>query len=171
MEQQQAKFEGWALVEMMGHQREIGFVTTEYFGPAALFRVDAPEIPERETELKRPEYLSDPATGRTTLCPKGTKVRRGAIPAKTRLVAPGAIYALNPCTEEMAKAAIEDAVPRPILALELPKESAPQALPPVDQTGRDLCEACAGGDHDDCDGQCECAVCDNPPEGWNGDGR
>jgi hypothetical protein len=29
MENEQAKFEGWAIVEMMGHQREIGFVTRD----------------------------------------------------------------------------------------------------------------------------------------------
>src|SRR6185503_17566110 len=31
-EPSQANFEGWAIVEMMGHQREIGFVTTQAFG-------------------------------------------------------------------------------------------------------------------------------------------
>lgn len=54
MEEQQAKFEGWAVVEIMGHQKEIGYVTTQYFGPAGLFRVDRPELPEREFELRRP---------------------------------------------------------------------------------------------------------------------
>ena len=48
MEQQaatQSRFEGWAIVEMFGHQREAGFVTTESFGPACLFRVDTPALP------------------------------------------------------------------------------------------------------------------------------
>lgn len=37
METEQAKFEGWAIVEMMGHRREIGHVTTEAYGVAVLF--------------------------------------------------------------------------------------------------------------------------------------
>ena len=28
------QFEGWAIVELFGHQREIGYVTTRYFGTA-----------------------------------------------------------------------------------------------------------------------------------------
>lgn len=55
MDQEQSKFEGWAIVEMMGHRREIGYVTTEHYGAASLFRVDSPEVEEREYELKRPE--------------------------------------------------------------------------------------------------------------------
>lgn len=31
MSEEQSKFNGWAVVEIMGHNREIGFVTTEYF--------------------------------------------------------------------------------------------------------------------------------------------
>ena len=56
-EPQQSTFTGWAMLELMGHQREIGYVTTEYFGGAALFRVDVPELPEREFSLTAPEYV------------------------------------------------------------------------------------------------------------------
>ena len=47
MDQQvnQAKFEGWARVEVMGHQSHTGFVTTEAYGQAVMFRIDTPEIP------------------------------------------------------------------------------------------------------------------------------
>src|ERR1700687_4479556 len=96
---EQAKFEGWAMVEMMGHQREIGYVTTEYFGGAALFRVDVPEIPEREIELDRPEYIG----GR--MVPEGSKVKRESAPGRTRFISPSALYAMNPCTEEVARKA------------------------------------------------------------------
>lgn len=47
-EVEQAKFEGWAIVEMMGHRQEVGYVTTEAYGQAVLFRVDSPDIPERD---------------------------------------------------------------------------------------------------------------------------
>lgn len=56
-EQQQANFEGWAIVEMMGHQQEIGFVTTQAFGQAVLFRIDQPELGERDVTLNRPEWM------------------------------------------------------------------------------------------------------------------
>lgn len=124
--EQQAKFEGWAVVEMMGHQREIGFVTTEYFGGAALFRVDTPEIPEREYELKRPQWIG------AQHVPAGSKVKRSGIPAKSRFVAPGALYALTPCTEETARQAIEEMVPRDVILLEIKQGSLPamvEALP------------------------------------------
>lgn len=126
MEQTQSKFEGWAVVEMMGHQREIGYVTTEYFGGAALFRVDTPEIPERETELKRPDYLAIDGGGYKEL-PAGTKVKRAAMPAKSRFVAPAALYALTPCSEETARKAIEENQPRPYIVLHIPDRALPSS--------------------------------------------
>ena len=36
-EVKQGTFSGWAIVEMMGHRREAGFVTTQAFGQAVLF--------------------------------------------------------------------------------------------------------------------------------------
>lgn len=38
-EQTQAKFEGWAIVDVLGHQRYVGYVTTEAYGQAVLFRI------------------------------------------------------------------------------------------------------------------------------------
>jgi hypothetical protein len=113
-EAKQAVFEGWAKVEMMGHRVEIGYVTTQAFGPAVLFRVDTPELPEREFTLTRPEY------GNGGWIPAGTKVKRAAIPARSCLVAPGSLYAMNPCSEEVARTAIERNIERPLIVLELP---------------------------------------------------
>jgi hypothetical protein len=110
-------FEGWAIVEMMGHRREIGYVTTEHYGAASLFRVDSPEFEEREFELDRPQYIG----GR--MVPIGSKVKRQAIPAKSCLVGPGSIYALNPCTEETARKAIERSIDRPLILLSVPERA------------------------------------------------
>lgn len=117
--EQQAKFEGWAVVELFGHQREIGFVTTEYFGPAAMFRIDVPELPEREFALRSPEYLT--IDKRHTLAPTGTIVRREAVAGRTRLVGPSAVYALNPCTEAAAREAIETTTYRNLAIVQLPE--------------------------------------------------
>lgn len=138
-EQQQAKFEGWAVVEMMGHQREVGYVTTEVFGAACLFRVDTPALPERDYELKRPEWILA-QDGEQKYCPAGSKVRRQAVPAKSRLVGPPAIYAITPCTEESAMRAIEELIRRPVILLELPPQQPQLAAAP---------EAAAEAAHDE----------------------
>jgi hypothetical protein len=123
----QGTFEGWAVVEMMGHRKEIGFVTTQAFGQAVLFRVDTPELPEREYLLESPEYAQHDGDG-SRWCPTGTKVRREACPARSCLVAPSSLYAINPCTEQAAMVLIERNKVRPLIAIELPEQA---ALPPA----------------------------------------
>lgn len=126
----QGTFEGWAIVEMMGHRKEIGFVTTQAFGQAVLFRVDTPELPEREYVLESPEY-ADVGEG-TRWCPIGTKVKRASLSARSCLVAPSSLYAINPCTEQAALKAIELGVRRPLIALEIPPQAALNAAPDHD---------------------------------------
>ena len=109
------RLEGWAVVEMFGHVKEVGYVTTQHFGVACLFQVDTPELPEREFVLESPEYVAG------KWAPVGSKVKREASPAKTRLVGPGAIYSMTPCTEETALKAIESFTRRPLILLELAK--------------------------------------------------
>ena len=117
-----AEFQGWAVVEMFGHTKEIGYVTTEAYGAAVLFRCDTPELVEREFTLEAAEYVD----GKWT--PAGSKVKRPPSPAKSRLIGPGAVYAITPCTEETALQAIENFSRRPLILLELAK-GAPPLLP------------------------------------------
>jgi hypothetical protein len=126
--EKQANFEGWAIVEMFGHQREIGFVTTDVFGTACLFRIDTPELPEREWTLEKPEWISTD-DGSSTLAPRGAKVRRPSSPARTKLVGPSAVYAMTPCTEEVALKGIEKLIPRPLILLSMPENSKPLLTP------------------------------------------
>jgi hypothetical protein len=114
-EVKQGVFEGWAIVEMMGHQREIGFVTTEAYGQAVMFRVDVPELTEREFVLNIPEY----SYKKHCTLPAGSKVKREGKPGYTRLVAPSSLYAINPCTQETALATFERSSPRPLLLIEI----------------------------------------------------
>lgn len=107
----------------MGHRKEIGYVTTQAFGQAVLFRVDTPELPEREFILMAPEYAEE-SPGLRQWCPAGTKVKRAATAARSCLVAPGSLYAINPCSEAVARAAIERNVARPPMILELPARAA-----------------------------------------------
>jgi hypothetical protein len=114
---EQASFEGWAVVEIMGHNKEIGFVRTEYFGGPALFRVDQPGFPEREYVLERPQWIGD------THAPIGTKVQREALPGKTTYVGPSAVFRLTPCDEDTARRAIERMMPSPIKILHIPENA------------------------------------------------
>ena len=116
-EPKQSCFEGWAVVELMGHQREIGYVTTEAYGQSVMFRIDTPGLDEREYELPRPEYVEH------HWMPAGTKVKRPASPARSRLVDPGSLYAINPCSEEAARQAIESSASRPLILIERPAQA------------------------------------------------
>lgn len=127
MEPQQASFEGWAIVEMMGHRKEIGYVTTQAFGQAVMFRVDTPELPEREFVLTTPDHANG------TWCPAGSKVKRGAVPARSCLVASSSLYAINPCDEVTARMAIERNIVRPLILLELPAKALIEQGPLFDE--------------------------------------
>jgi hypothetical protein len=54
MDTPQAKFDGWAIVDVLGHQRYVGYVVTEAYGAAVLFRVDVPALELRERTTKKP---------------------------------------------------------------------------------------------------------------------
>ena len=129
IEIKQGNVEGWHIVEMMGHRKEIGFVTTEAYGAAVLFRVDTPDLPEREFVLTRPDYADVGEIGLRQWVPAGAKVKRAAVPPRSCLVAPGSLYAMNPCTEEAARNAIERNIERPLILIEMPAQAALPAAP------------------------------------------
>lgn len=124
MDQSQAKFEGWALIELYGHGSEAGYVTTQYFGTACMFQVDVPELPARQETLKAPRYVS------MRFCPEGTVVEREAIPGRSRLLGPGSIYAMNHATKEAVLEAISRSERREIKVLSIPEGSTAQVLLP-----------------------------------------
>jgi hypothetical protein len=113
MEHETSKFEGWAVVEMFGHSREVGYVTTDYFGAGALFRVEVPPLPEREVTLIRPEWIDSELAG------AGSKIVRSAVEGRTRFIGPGAVYAMNPCSKDAAFTALESMSRRDVKVVEL----------------------------------------------------
>lgn len=121
-ETQQAKFDGWAIVDVMGHQRYVGYVTTEAYGQAVLFRIDVPKLEPRTRETKRPGYIGD------RYVPAGAIVEEGAVEGYTKLVGSGSIYTITPCTKEAALAAVEETQHRPLMNVTLPPD-AQVALP------------------------------------------
>lgn len=135
----QAEFKGWARVEVMGHQSHTGYVTTEAYGAAVLFRIDQPEIPEAEELLSEDQWI-----GNATL-PAGTVVQRGRIEAVSVLVGAGSIYRIIPCTKEVAEKVIRENQRRPLIAVKLPGAKALTAVAP-----EPMCPAC-GAPRNECD--------------------
>ena len=41
---QESELKSWALVELFGHQRIVGYLSQQTFGSGVLFRVDVPEL-------------------------------------------------------------------------------------------------------------------------------
>lgn len=124
-QQQQAKFEGWAVVEVFGHQRFAGYVTSEAFGQAVLFRVDVPPLAERERIAKHYEY-----DGKGQSIPPGSTVKEDAVQGYTKYFGPGAIYAMTPCTQDAAEKAVAAMQQRKVSVVKLAEE---RALPPPTQ--------------------------------------
>lgn len=113
MTEDQAKFDGWARVEVMGHQSHIGYVTTQAFGAAILFRIDQPLIPEEEITLQEAEWVG------SVRAQAGSVVRRPEIPASSVLVGSGSIYRIIPCDEATALRAIRLSRTRPLVPVSL----------------------------------------------------
>lgn len=109
----QTEFKGWARVEVMGHQSHIGYVTTETYGQAVLFRIDQPAIPQSEETINRAEWVGDVFAG------AGSVVQRPAIEATSVLVGSGSIYRIIPCDEPTAMTAIRSSQRRPLHVVSL----------------------------------------------------
>lgn len=118
-EVQQAKFDGWAIVDVLGHQRYVGYVTTKAYGQAVLFRIDVPALEARERVTKQPGYID--GHGYT---PAGTTVQEGAVDGYSKLIGAGSIYAITPCTKEVALKAVEEFQHRPLMNVQIPPGAA-----------------------------------------------
>lgn len=155
MSEQQAEFKGWARVEVMGHQTHIGFVRTEAYGAAVLFRVDTPGADEREYTLEEPSYCTFPVCESVTTsqwCPRGTIVKRKPRPPVTVLIGAGSIYRIIPCDEAAALVALEREQRTELILVRLP---AGVALPSPEETGGPFDDHC-----DECGKTPEYCVCD-----------
>ena len=137
----QSTFEGWAVVEIFGHQRYAGFVTTEAYGQAVLFRVEVPPLPERERTAKSYEYADGVSI------PPGSIVKEVAVPGYSKLFGAGAIYGITPCTQDVAEKAVAAMQARKLTLVSLAPERALQPL--RDDENDALNDAGPGDDVDD----------------------
>jgi hypothetical protein len=79
MPEQATPLDGWAIVEVLGHKKFAGHVSEQAFGSAVLIRVDVPETDQGGVFTK----------------------------PYSKLIGPGSIYCITPCTEEIARAAAQ----------------------------------------------------------------
>lgn len=75
-EQPSQELKSWALVELFGHQRIVGYLSQQTFGTGVLFRVDVPDLTS-----------------------SGKSIRDGF----TRYFGLSAIYSITPISEEMVR--------------------------------------------------------------------
>lgn len=100
-----AKFEGWAIVELLGHRRLGGFVREETLFGVAMVRIDIPSARDS---------LGVPLSG------NGETIA-------TQYYSPSALYALTPASEEAARIAAAHAQPAPVKSWEIPARALPAA--------------------------------------------
>lgn len=116
------KFEQWAIVEVMGHQRYAGYVTEQAIGGTSFVRVD---VPSTGPALDQQEF--------------------------TTFLGSAAIFRLTPVSEEIARFTAAIIRAAPVHAWDLPKTPAIGAIAqeprPEPRDGDDF--DFADGDHDD----------------------
>lgn len=103
-----AEFRGWAIVEIMGHNKVSGFVETKAFGSVVMFRVHAPAVDPVEQLLEVGQYINYKHV------PAGSRVRVSR-PEFETYVGAASVYRMNPCSEELALSLI----PQKIEVIEL----------------------------------------------------
>jgi len=122
-------YEGWAIVEIMGHQSFAGLVRPEVQYGVEMLRVDVPEIPQ---SIKTERRNRSPYGFRMEDC----EVEYPAMAAYTKWFGGASIYCLTPCTEEVARRAVESMRKAPVSAVYMPElEAEPKILTPMISAG------------------------------------
>lgn len=129
-------FEGWAILELMGHRRLAGYLREQQVGGAAFVRIDVPNgcsgvsatwCPEHgDCKCPAPEVeREDPA------CPlHNLQSTHGEGWAATQMYAPAAVYCITPTTEAIARKVAASARPAPVTEWELkPERTLPAPVP------------------------------------------
>ena len=90
MSDERTSFEGWAILELMGHRRLAGYVREQEIAGSGFLRLDVPGEGEGDRDVA------------------------------TQFYAPGAVYCLPPTTETVARRLALLARPQPVSPYELP---------------------------------------------------
>ena len=89
-------FEGWAILEIMGHRQVAGLVREVNVFGAQMARVDIPDVPAVEERWSHPEGTPGRYLVRDT---------QPAIPGFTQFYGGGSVFCMTPVTEAVARAA------------------------------------------------------------------
>lgn len=125
----QNQLASWAIIEIFGHQKYAGFVQAQAFGTTVMFRLDVPDLPERTRPLELPTWVTIESTGARQYAPAGTVIKAPAKQGFSKIFGAAAIYCITPCTEDAARAAIEQMSPRPLMLVKMPGAQAELAEP------------------------------------------
>ena len=120
------RFEGWAILELMGHRRLAGYVREVELAGSGMLRLDVPD--EEDGDKTCEECGANSADG--CICEPAL----GPVQA-TQFYSPSAVYCLTPTTEQLARDVARRARPQPVTRFELPP--AP-ALATVRRAGDDV---------------------------------
>jgi hypothetical protein len=105
VEEQRQQLDGYAVVEVVGRQTFAGKISEHVIGGAALLRIDIPEVPEKQVPYQAYDEKYQPIVKHRTLHGQ---------PSFTKFIGINSIYALTPCTEEVAQRVAEEARKYPI---------------------------------------------------------
>lgn len=114
-------FEGWAILELMGHRRLGGYIREQEIAGQAFLRIDVPEHPAGTCTCgsSDPDSFSheDHRHDCFLFAPEGSAP---ADVHATQFYAAASVYCLTPTTEAMARAVAQHAKPKPVQRWELP---------------------------------------------------
>ena len=122
-------FEGWAILELMGHRRLAGKLSEAIIGGASFIRIDVPTLCtgtaanwcplHGDCKCPHPEIeKNDPG------CPlHNDRSPHGEEWAATQFYSASAVYCITPTTEDIARKVAASAQPAPVQRWELPPAS------------------------------------------------
>lgn len=97
-----AKYEGWVVLELMGHRRLGGYLSEETIAGASFVRIDIPDPAKEDDSWQATQFYS-----------------------------PAAVYCITPTTRELARALARTCSPSPVQRWELPSLEPPRDARPV----------------------------------------
>lgn len=121
-------FEGWAVLELMGHRRLGGYIREEQVAGAAFIRIDIPEHARAACTCGSSDPESTSHEDHTHECLLFQAEEAAPVDVHaTQMYASAAVYCITPTTEATARAVAQLGRPRPVQRweLEAPREPAP----------------------------------------------
>lgn len=136
-------FAAWAILELMGHRRLAGYLSEQELAGHGFIRLDIP-APVPATQLADFDATAGPFKA-------------------TQFYAPGAVYAITPCSEAIARRIAAGQDFAPVQTWELPLPTPERIMPPADMGNRPFCPDCGHSFELHAEGGCEACQCELTP--------